>query len=98
MSYDNTNKGIISKNDRKTKDTHPDITGTLNVEGVEYFVDGWSKKRNSDGASFYSLSVKRKATVAEKISNEHGFGKQQSYADQSGGFSRDHDDSDPLPF
>ena len=98
MTYDNTNKGIISKNDRKTTDKHPDITGSLNVEGVEYFVDGWAKKRNSDGASFYSLYVKRKAKTAEKISNEHGFGKQQSYADQSSGFSRDYDDNSDLPF
>lgn len=71
--YDNTNKGIISKNDRKTTDKHPDISGSLNVEGIEYFIDGWQKKRNSDGASFYSLSVKRKAKVAEQISRQAGF-------------------------
>ena len=71
--YDNTNKGIISKNDRNTTDKHPDISGSLNVEGIEYFIDGWQKKRNSDGASFYSLSVKRKAKVAEQISRQAGF-------------------------
>lgn len=42
--YDNTNKGIISKNDRKTTDKHPDISGSLNVEGIEYFIDGWQRQ------------------------------------------------------
>jgi hypothetical protein len=60
MSYDNTNKGIIGKNTRKEKDTHPDITGNLNVDGKEYFIDGWKKDRKDGSGSFYSLSVKLK--------------------------------------
>ena len=58
QQYDNTNRGIVSKNDRKEKDTHPDIKGHINVDGVEYWLDGW-KKEGSRGP-FYSLSVKRK--------------------------------------
>ena len=58
--YDRTNTGIISKNDRKEKDTHPDIRGDLNVEGVDYWISGWQKKRKDGSGSFYSLSVKRK--------------------------------------
>jgi len=58
--YDNTNRGILSKNDRKEKDTHPDYKGSLNVEGVEYWFDGWIKKRNDGSGSFLSVSVKRK--------------------------------------
>lgn len=58
--YDNTNTGIVSKNDRKEQDTHPDIRGSLNVEGVEYWLDGWRKERKDGSGSFYSLRVKRK--------------------------------------
>lgn len=58
--YDNRNRGVIFVNDRKQKDTHPDRTGTLNVEGVEYFIDGWIKTSSKDGKQFLSLSVKRK--------------------------------------
>ena len=60
MEYDKTNKGIIAKNERKEKDTHPDIKGSINVGGVEYWLDGWKKERNDGSGTFYSLSVKRK--------------------------------------
>ena len=59
--YDNTNRGSIWKNDRKDTDTHPDFTGTLNVEGVEYFCDAWKRKPDANPkAPALSFKVKRK--------------------------------------
>lgn len=46
--YDNTNRGAIWKNDRKTVETQPDYTGTINIEGVDYWLNGW---RSPEGAS-----------------------------------------------
>jgi hypothetical protein len=66
MSYDNNLTGIISKNDRKTDDKHPDIKGQCEIDGVQYWMDGWSKTRNSDGGKFYSLRFKRKDTAQPK--------------------------------
>lgn len=63
--YDNTNRGIVSKNDRKEKDTHPDIKGHINVDGKEYWLDGW-KKEGSRGP-FYSLSVKPRDAQAAPV-------------------------------
>ena len=60
MSYDNNFTGIVSKNDRKTDDKHPDIKGQCEIDGVQYWMDGWAKVRNSDGGKFYSLRFKRK--------------------------------------
>lgn len=60
MSYDNTNSGTIGKNKRKEKDTHPDIAGTINVEGKEYWLNGWHKTNSQTGEGFYSLSVRPK--------------------------------------
>jgi hypothetical protein len=60
QQFDNTNKGILSKNDRKEKDTHPSHKGTLNVDGVEYWLDAWIKERKDGSGKFFSLSVKRK--------------------------------------
>lgn len=62
--YDNTNSGLLSKNKRKEKDTHPDYAGSINVGGVEYWLSGWVKigKPTSKipGEEFYSLSVRPK--------------------------------------
>lgn len=60
QQYDNTNKGILSKNDRKEKDTHPSHKGSLNVDGVEYWLDAWVKERKDGSGKFFSLSIKRK--------------------------------------
>lgn len=60
MTYDNRNKGTLAKNDRKTEDKHPDIAGQINVEGVDYWLNGWLKTNSRDGSKFYSLSVKMK--------------------------------------
>jgi|TARA_R110002126_G_scaffold13558_2_gene58651 hypothetical protein len=46
--YDNKNRGAIWKNDRKTTETQPDYTGTINIEGVDYWLNGW---RAAEGAS-----------------------------------------------
>lgn len=62
-TYDNTNRGILSRNDRKEKDTHADHRGTLNVDGVEYYIDAWVKDRKDGSGKFFSLSVKRKNAV-----------------------------------
>lgn len=69
-TYDNTNKGIISKNDRKTEENHPDISGSINVDGKEFWLSGWKKTRSSDGAPFYSMSVKPKVERAAEIRRE----------------------------
>lgn len=39
--YDNTNSGVMFKNDRKTKETQPGWKGTVNIGGQEYWVSGW---------------------------------------------------------
>lgn len=83
--YDRTNTGIISKNDRKTQDTHADISGSVNVEGVEYFLDGWLKERNDGSGKFYSLKLKPKQA------------RQQAGSQRQERTSYDDADSD-LPF
>ncbi len=58
MAYDNNNSGVLFKNDRKEKDTHPDYTGSINVDGTNYWLSGWIKEKN--GKKFFSLSAKPK--------------------------------------
>jgi len=63
--YDNTNRGAIWKNARKESDKHPDFTGSLNVEGKEYYVSAWRKEPNGDRSPVLSFSIKAKDDVSE---------------------------------
>lgn len=60
MQYDNTNRGILGKNLNKTADNHPDYSGSLNIDGTDYWLSGWLKESKKDGSKFFSLSVKPK--------------------------------------
>ena len=77
--YDQTNRGILSRNDRKSQDTHPDYTGSLNVNGVEMWVDGYTQKTKDGSRSFLSIKVKPKEPKAAPA-------RQQSSADDDGDF------------
>lgn len=68
MAYDNTNSGMLSRNLRKEKDTHPDFQGFVDVEGVEYWLSAWTKEGKPgsklEGKKYFSLSLKRKEPAA----------------------------------
>ena len=64
--YDNTNSGLLSRNDRKEQPNHPDFKGQINVEGVEYWLSGWVKERKDGTGKFFSLSVKPKEAPPAK--------------------------------
>ena len=75
MAYEQKqNSGTIAKNTRKSADNHPDITGSINVAGVDYWINGWLKKNSRDGSSFYSLSVKPKEQRREP-SRQSSYGR-----------------------
>ena len=59
MEYDNTNRGSLFKNDRKDDAKFPDYKGSLNVDGVEFWLSAWLKV-SKDGQKFMSLSNKNK--------------------------------------
>ena len=65
MEYDNTNRGQLFKNDRKDDAKFPDYKGSLNVEGVDYWLSAWIKV-SKDGQKFMSLSIKNKTADAPK--------------------------------
>jgi len=81
QQFDNVNRGIISKNTRKELETHPDIRGQINVDGVDFWVDGWLKQRNDGTGSFYSLSIKPKSPPAAPAKPVHKAAPKQMAAD-----------------
>ena len=106
--YDNTNRGAIFDNDRKETDSHPDMTGKLNVNGVDHWFSAWWKEgRNGE---FLSLSLgkpcearqdQRQAPPAapqrrgNRPSSAAPQQARQAPARSSGGFD---DMSDDIPF
>jgi len=65
MSYDNNLTGIISRNDKRETDQHPDIRGNCEIDGVQYWISGWRRERKDGGGSFYSLKFKPKDAPAK---------------------------------
>ena len=59
MSYDNTNRGTLFKNDTEGKsENFPPYGGSLNIEGTEYWISAWVK--DGSKGKFFSLQVKPK--------------------------------------
>lgn len=53
------NSGSLFKNERKTTEKHPDYSGSLNVDGVDFWVSGWIKTAKN-GKKFLSLAINPK--------------------------------------
>lgn len=76
--YDNTNTGVLFKNDKKTTDKHPDYRGQVNVGGTEYWLSSWIK--TGAKGKFMSLSVQLKEgqKSAPKPKDNSGFDTMES--------------------
>ncbi len=87
-NYDNTNRGSIWKNEKKEKDTHPDFTGSLNVNGKEYWVSAWKRKPDAaEKSPALSFSIKPK---------EEGNGQPRNAQGAAKGPAGDFEDSIPF--
>lgn len=58
MAYEHKdNSGSIFVNDRKEKETHPDMTGRAVIGGVRYWVNLWHRK-GGDGTEYDHVTFK----------------------------------------
>ncbi len=64
MAYDNKNSGMLARNERKQQPNHPDYTGTLDVDGKQFWLSAWIKEGGPQskmaGKKFFSIAVKPK--------------------------------------
>ena len=78
MEYDNTNTGVLFKNEQKQTDKHPDYKGSINIDGEEFWLSAWIKTAKT-GNKFMSLSVKLKDTRKPKV--EHAEPQRDPFID-----------------
>lgn len=83
--HDDTNRGVLFKNDRKEQDNHPDLSGKINVNGQEFWLSGWTKKTEDGKFKLLSLSVKPKEanpkTAQKARSDAFGDGPDDDWGD-----------------
>jgi hypothetical protein len=106
--YDNTNRGVLFRNDRKETDNHPDYKGSVNVGGEEFWLSAWINEgkpgSKMEGQKYMSLSVQPKTyeTGAQGAPRGAGNANAQVHAEnasegRSGG-SSDGSFDDDIPF
>src|SRR5215813_1543537 len=82
MEYDNRNRGALFRTDDKNPndDKERDYSGTLDVEGTEYWISGWVRT-SKGGRKFLSLSIKPKQDkpAASKKPRADDFGDEISF-------------------
>lgn len=65
MDYDNTNSGVLFKNESDNEKA-PMYKGKINVEGKEYEIAAWLREAKSGKGKFLSLKVQEPRQKAEK--------------------------------
>ena len=98
--FDPTNRFAIWPNrDKRPDKQDADFTGTINIDGVEYWLNAWKRKPDAkEGAPSLSGTVKRKGQPSEHPAREQarqaaGLRPDNNY-DQRG--PDDFDDSIPF--
>ena len=69
MAYEQKDlSGSLFKNEKREKETHPNMTGSAKIGGVDYWVSGWTKGEGDK--RWISLAFKPKeGTVVPRASS-----------------------------
>jgi len=69
--YDDELRGVLFPEQEKKSDRHPDFTGKVTVDGVEYRIAAWKRRAKSTDKPFLSLTLSEyEATPVEEIDPE----------------------------
>ena len=56
--------GTSFRNENKESENHADVQGTIMVNGVEYWLNTWSKTSQKTGKKYWSHSIRPKTAQA----------------------------------
>jgi hypothetical protein len=65
QKFNNSNRGVLFRDDKKSKPDDRDYSGSINIAGTDYWLSAWIKT-SKNGAKFMSLSVKPKVSPEAK--------------------------------
>jgi hypothetical protein len=69
MSFERkTNSGILFRNTRKQKQKDPDTTGDADVDGVQYWVSGWTNI-DKNGNKYLTFRLTKKTSRNPNVKN-----------------------------
>jgi uncharacterized protein (DUF736 family) len=64
--FDNSNSGVLFKNENKQSEKHADYRGEINAAGVDYWLDGWVRT-SKKGTKFISFKLKPKDDQPNRV-------------------------------
>ena len=62
-AFDNSNSGVLFRNDNKQSDKHADYRGEVNVAGIDYSLNGYVRA-SKKGVRFIAFKLKPKMQEA----------------------------------
>jgi uncharacterized protein (DUF736 family) len=68
--YDNTNSGVLFKNDKGNNPKRPDYRGSANWNGAEFDISGWINESKKDGKKFLKLKFEPKKAIETPLKQE----------------------------
>lgn len=82
MEKEKDNRGAIWPNKRRESDKHPHFTGSMTIDGKEYYVSAWKKGADAkENAPSLSFSVKLKEPPSNAGATNSGAAARPATAD-----------------
>lgn len=79
------NSGALFRNEQKENDGDRDYSGSINIDGTEYWVSGFVRVSKKTGKKYLSLSIKPKSPRAENSESSRPFNDEIPFAPERRG-------------
>lgn len=73
--YDNNNRGVLFKNDKRGNEKSPDYRGSAVIDNIDLNISAWIKRSQKTGDAFMSLKFEPKQAAPKRapVMNEKPF-------------------------